>query len=100
MYIRKRLNFLKEFWQSKKFLATIKKLSIDWKVAQNWLNDFKKGGLDEVCKPIKRKLKQKLSPQNKQKLKKINLTKTPQDYDIDRYIWTGWILEKVIYKEF
>jgi len=99
-YIRKRLNFLKELWQSKQFLRTLKKLSIDWQVAQNWLADFKKGDLKEVCKLIKRQVPQKLSISQKEIIKEIISTKTPKDYDIDRYIWTAQSIITMIKVEF
>jgi len=100
MYIRKRLNFLKELWQSKKFSTTLKKFSIDWQIAQNWLADFKKGDLNEVCKLITRQVKQRLSLSQKEELKEILLTKTPKDYDIDRHIWTAQSIIKMIKTEF
>lgn len=100
IYIRKRLNFLKELWESKRFLETLKKLRVDWRIAQNWLADFKKGDLNEVCRLIKRQVKQKLSPEQKEKVKEIILTRTPKEYDIDRHIWTGQSLIKMIKSEF
>lgn len=99
-YIRKRLRFLEELRKSRNMMATLRKFNISWKAGQKQLTDFKEEGLDKVCTPISRKVKQRLSLKNKQKLKEIILTKSPQDYKIDRYIWTAKILEAVIKQKF
>lgn len=99
-YIRKKLRFIQYLYETKNVLTSSKKLGINSSTGHRYLNLYLESGLEILTKKKTKTTSQRLSIQDKQKLREILLTKTPQDYGFDRYIWTGQILEQLIKQEF
>jgi transposase len=61
-----------------------------------WIEAFLSGGLEKLCQPIKRKIKNRISDIQKQELRNIILTQIPKDYGIDRNLWTAEVIIELI----
>jgi len=99
-YIRKKLKFVQNLWEEKDRKKLSQELKLSYKTTGTWLKIYLKKGLLGLVEKKSSHSKQRLSPSQKQELKEILLTKTPQDYGFDRYIWTGEIISKMIKTEF
>jgi len=95
-YLRKRLLAIKYLWEGKTKIEVSKLLNCTDKTITTWIDKFLEGGLKMLTAPIRHQVKERLNPEQKQELKRIILSKTPKDYGIDRNIWTGKIIQKVI----
>lgn len=98
-YIRKRLLAIKYLYSGQSRAEVAKILNCTYKTLSTWIDKFLDGGLNELVKPIKHQVTEKLSQQQKQDLKTIILTSTPIDYGIDRNLWTGKIIAEILRSE-
>lgn len=96
-YIRKRLDTVKYLQEEMPRSEVAFKLGVSRSSIDKWIDTYNKGGLSGLIK-IKRSInrKQRLSLQQKEELVNMILKERPEDYGIDRHIWTGKILEEVI----
>ena len=81
-YIRKRLRFIAGCVDLETCLNRVQlqsKYGLDGQF-DTWIKAFLNGGLKELCKPIKRVMKSRISNEQKLELKEIILTKTPNDF--------------------
>ena len=96
-YLRKRLMAIKYLYEGKARSEICKIIGCAYKTLTAWIDIFLKGGLEALTIPIKHNVKQRLSPEQKLELKEIILNQSPLDYGIDRNMWTGEIIAKLIY---
>lgn len=66
----------------------------------SWINKYLKGGLNALVNAITHNKPSRLSPSQQQQIKAMVLQQRPTDYGIDRQMWTGAILSKVIAQQF
>jgi transposase len=95
-YIRRKLRFFSKLIETQDFNQTVLEYGVDYTTAHNYLNLYLKEGFEGVAKIRTRGGQSKLSLENKQKLVDIIINQSPVDYGIDRYIWTGEIICKVV----
>jgi transposase len=98
-YIRKKLLAIKYLYSGQSRAEVAQILNCTYKTLSRWVDKFFNGGLDELVKPIKHHVTERLSQQQKQDLKTIILTSKPIDYGIDRNMWTGKIIALVLRSE-
>jgi transposase len=97
-YIRKRLRFIASCVSVEPCLNRVQlqsKYGLDGQF-DTWIKAFLGGGLKELCKPIKRVMKSRISNEQKLELKEIILTKTPNDFGYDRNLWTAQVIMKLL----
>lgn len=97
-YIRKRLRFIAGCVDLGLYLNRVQlqsKHGIDGRF-DIWIEAFLTGGLKKLCTPIKRKMVGKMSDTQKQELKEIILSKTPNDFGYDRNLWTAQVIMKLL----
>lgn len=97
-YIRQRLLALKYLWEGKSRAEVSQMLGCTYLTLTKWIDKFLEGGLVKLTEPITHKVPSRLNEEQKLELKKMLLEKKPKDYGIDRYIWTGKIIRKVIHQ--
>lgn len=96
-YIRKRLSAIKYLYEGKSRLQVCGLIGSRYNTLTSWIDKYIEGGLSGLIAPIKHKnAPQRLSPEQKQELKRIILKQSPRDYGISRNIWTGEIIIAVI----
>ena len=96
-YIRKRLSAIKYLDEGKSRLQVCSIIGCTYNTLTSWIDKYIEGGLSGLITPIKHKnAPQRLSPEQKQELKRIILKQSPRDYGISRNIWTGEIIIAVI----
>lgn len=89
-YIRKRLSAIK--WLSEGYSRTqvCQRVGCSYNTLISWMDKYCSGGLDELVKPIQhRNAPQRLSPEQRQELKRMLLEDSPRDYGVSRHIWTA-----------
>ena len=97
-YKRKRLEAIKYLQEGKSRTEVMAKLGCARQSLISWIDLYCEGGLEALVRDIKSNRIQRLSQEQKEKLKKMLLEEKPTDYEIDRQIWTGKILIEVIEK--
>jgi transposase len=95
-YARKRLLAVKYLHEGMSRLQVCKLMGCSYNTLSGWIDKFINEGLEGLVEPITHKVPQRLSSDQKEELKKILLNQRPQDYGIDRNIWTGELISQVI----
>ena len=95
-YIRKRLLAIRYLYEGKSRIEVSELLDCHYKTITSWIDKFLEGGLNSLVKPITHQKESRLNLEQKQELKKMLLSEKPIDYGIDRNIWTGKIISKII----
>lgn len=95
-YIRKRLLAIKYLYEGKSRIEVSQLLDCHYKTITSWIDKFLEGGLNLLVKPITHQKESRLNPEQKHELKGMLLSEKPIDYGIDRNIWTGQIISKII----
>lgn len=95
-YIHQKLKAIKYLWEGKSRAEVAEQLGCTYKTLTTWIDEFIQGGLAQLTQPITHQVQSRLSPENKQELKRMILEQRPTDYGIDKYIWTGAIICEVI----
>jgi transposase len=98
-YARKRLLAIKHLHDGMSRLQVCKLMSCSYNTLSSWIDKFIAEGVEGLVEPITHKVPQRLSLEQKEELKKIVLTQRPQDYGIDRNIWTGELIAQVIHQK-
>ena len=97
-YIRQRLLALKYLWLGKSRSEVCQMLGCTYLTLTKWIDKFLEGGLVKLTQPITHQVPSRLNEEQKLEIKKMLLEQNPNDYGIDRYIWTGKIIRSVIYQ--
>lgn len=98
-YIRRRLLAIKYIYDGKSRLEVCGILNCRYTTLSNWIDKYLEGGFQGLVAPIRHSgSPQKLSQEQKQELKEIVLDKSPQDFGINRNLWTGKVLIEIILK--
>jgi len=97
--LRRRLRAIKYLYEGKTRPEISRILGCTYKTLTTWIDIFLDKGLEILVLPSKRNVKQRLSLEEKAKLKEMIIKELPLNYGIDRNIWTGEILAEVIYKK-
>lgn len=96
-YIRKRLVAIKHLHEGKSRLQICKLIGCSYNTLTSWLDKYIEGGLNSLVAPIKHENSpQRLSPEQKQEIKRIMLENTPKQHGFSRNIWTGDIILDLI----
>ena len=95
-YIRKRLQAIKCLHEGQSRKEVIVKVGCARESIATWLDMYDEEGLKGLTELVKRKKSQSLSKEQKTEIKVMLLEQKPTDYDIDRQIWTGKIIQEVI----
>lgn len=95
-YLRTRLLAIKFLAEGKTRTEVTKLANCTYKTLTSWIDKYLEGGLKKLTEPIKHQVPQRLSLVQKQQFKQILLQQTPQDYGIDRNLWTAKIMIQVI----
>lgn len=96
-YIRKRLSAIKWVHEGNSRLQVCHLIGCTYNTLTSWIDKYIEGGLLGLVAPIQHKnAPQRLSPEQKQELKRMLLEQSPHDYGITRNIWTGEIIMAVI----
>ncbi len=95
-YIRRRLEAIKNLHEKKTRKEVMEIVGCVEQTLISWIDIYLEKGLAGLVAPIRHQKPQKLNPEQKEQLKTMLLKQKPIDYGIDRYIWTGKIIEEVI----
>ena len=95
-YLRARLLAIKFLAEGKTRGEVSELVHCTYKTLTSWIDKYLEGGLEKLTEPIKHRAPQRLTPTQKQELKQMLLEQTPQDYSIDRNLWTAKIMIQVI----
>ncbi len=95
-YIRQKLLAIKYLWLGYSRKQAAQMVSCSYGTLTQWLDDFLSGGFAKLTKPITHLVPSRLNQEQQIELKRMLLEESPKDYGIDRYIWTGKIISKVI----
>ena len=97
-YIRARLLAIKFLAEGKTRKEVSQLLNCTYKTLTSWIDQYLEGGLEKLTESIKHRVSQRMSWSQKQQFKQMLLQRTPQDYGIDRNLWTAKIMIQVIEK--
>lgn len=97
-YIRARLLAIKFLAEGKTRKEVSQLLNCTYKTLTSWIDQYLEGGLEKLTESIKHRVSQRMSWSQKQQFKQMLLQQTPQDYGIDRNLWTAKIMIQVIEK--
>ncbi len=95
-YIRQKLLAIKYLWLGDSRPEVAQKVGCSYVTLTEWIDKFIKGGLLELTKPITHQVRSRLNESQQMELKRMILESRPTDYGIDRAIWTGKIISRVI----
>ena len=95
-YIRQKLLAIKYLWLGNSRPEVAQKVGCSYVTLTEWIDKFIQGGLLELTQKITHKVPCSLNESQQMELKKMLLESSPTDYGIDRTIWTGKIISKVI----
>lgn len=95
-YLRVRLLAIKFLSEGKTRTEVSQLVNCTYKTLTSWIDKYLEGGLEKLIESIQHQAPQRLNPVQKQEFKQMLLEKTPQDYGIDRNLWTAKIMIKVI----
>lgn len=95
-YIRARLLAIKFLAEGKTRKEVSQLLNCTYKTLTSWIDKYLEGGLEKLTESIKHRVSQRMSWSQKQQFKQMLLQQTPQDYGIDRNLWTAKIMIQVI----
>ena len=95
-YLRARLLALKFLAEGKTRKQVSQLLNCTYKTLTSWIDKYLEGGLEKLSQSITHRVPQRLSPIQKQQFKQMLLQPTPQDYGIDRSLWTAKIMIQII----
>ena len=98
-YIRARLLAIKFLAEGKTRIEVSQLLDCTYKTLSSWIDKYLEGGLEKLTESIRHRVPQRLNPTQKQEFKQMLLEQTPQDYEIDRNLWTAKIMIQVIDRE-
>lgn len=87
--LRRRLKALKAVWDGETLQGVARRQGLRLKTLEGWLDTYLHGGFKALLAPQKRPRAQTLNPTRRKVLRYIVLHKTPADYGIDTYVWTG-----------
>jgi len=93
---RKRLLALKAIWDGQTMAAVCREQNVHRHSLEHWLDLYLHGGFDALLAPERRAVPQALSPQRRKVLRYILLHKSPADYGLDSYLWTGPLAQSLI----
>jgi transposase len=99
-YIRHRLEAINLLHQGLSRSEVCEQVGCSYDTLTSWINKYLKGGLSELVRLIQHQKPSRLSLEQQQQLKTMVLTQRPSDYGIERQMWTGAILSKVIAQRF
>lgn len=99
-YIRQRLEAVKLVHQGDSRSQVCEQVGCSYDTLTSWMDQYLKGGLSELVRPIRHQKPSRLSAEQQQHLKTMVLTQRPSDYGIERQMWTGAILSEVIAQRF
>lgn len=95
-YIRQKLLAIKYLWLGYSRPEVAKKVRCSYVTLTEWIDKFIKGGLLEITKQVTHQVPSRLNELQQLELKRMILESSPTDYGIDRTIWTGKIISRVI----
>lgn len=99
-YIRRRLKAIQLLDQGNSRIQVCEQIGCSYDTLTNWLRKYLQGGLKALVSPIRHQKSSRLSLEQQQQLKEMILTQRPTDYGIERQMWTGAIISKVIAQHF
>ena len=99
-YIRHRLSAIRLLHQGSSRLEVCEQVGCSYDTLTSWLRKYLQGGLKALASPIEHQKLSRLTSEQQQQLKAIILTQLPTDYGIERQMWTGAIISKVIAQRF
>ena len=99
-YIRHRLSAIRLLHRGSSRLEVCEQVGCSYDTLTSWLRKYLQGGLEALASPIKHQKPSRLTSEQQQQLKEIILTQLPIDYGIERQMWTGAIISKVIAQRF
>jgi transposase len=99
-YIRHRLEAVKLLHQGKRRSQVCEEVGCTYETLTRWIEQYLKGGVGELVRPIRHQKPSRLSPEQQEQLKGMVLRQRPSDYGIERQMWTGAILSEVIFQQF
>jgi len=99
-YIRHRLEAINLLHQGLSRTEVCEQVGCSYDTLTSWVDKYLLGGLSELVRPIRHQKPSRLSLEQQQQLKAMVLTQRPSDYGIERQMWTGAILSKVIAQRF
>jgi transposase len=95
-YIRQKLLAIKYLWLGYSRREVAQQVGCSYVTLTEWIDKFIKGGLLELTKLITHQVSSRLNESQQMELKRMILESRPTDYGIDRAIWTGKIISRVI----
>ncbi len=95
-YLRARLLAIKFLAEGKTRTDVSQLVNCTYKTLTSWIDKYLEGGLEKLTEPIKHQAPQRLNPAQKQQFKQMLLQQTPNDYGIDRNLWTAKIMIQII----
>ena len=95
-YIRRRLKAIQLLQQGMSRAQVCEQIGCCYDTLTSWVRKYLQEGLKGLVAPIRHQKPSRLSVEQQQQLKQMVLTQHPTDYGIERQMWTGEILSKVI----
>lgn len=86
---RRRRLALKAVWDGQTMAAVCREQKVHRHSLEHWFDLYLHGGFDALLAPERRAVPQALSPRQRKALHYLLRHKTPADYGLDRYQWTG-----------
>jgi transposase len=96
---RQRLRAIKAVWDGQSLTQICQEQHISRTSLSKWLDIYLNGGLKKLTAPEHRQVPQRLSPTRLKILRFVLLYKTPADYEIDSYQWTGKAIREWLEKK-
>ncbi len=96
---RQRLRAIKAVWDGLSLTQIGQDEHISRTSLSKWLDIYLNGGLKKLVAPEHRRVPQRLSPTQLKILRFVVLHKTPADYGIDSYQWTGKVIKEWLEKK-
>ncbi len=95
-YIRRRLDAIKLLKAGQSRSQVCQQLGCSYDTLSSWLSKYLQGGLEQLVCAISHNKPSRLNLEQQQQLRQMVLHQHPSDYGIERNLWTGAILARVI----
>lgn len=88
-YLRRRLKALRLLWDGGGLEATSAEMGIQVATLRGWVDKYLEGGYERLLEPIRHRKPQRLSEEDKARLKAVVLNESPRHYGLETDVWTA-----------